>query len=56
MTTTLQTITVNGKIYIIDYRLKEFRTVAAPIDFIPFNSTYGEYLLEYIENPDIIQG
>jgi len=37
----LPTIRYNGKEYFIDWRLKEFRSVEAPLEFIPFDSELG---------------
>jgi len=38
----LPTVTHKGKEYFIDMRLKEFRTVEPPIEFIPFDSEPGQ--------------
>ena len=40
----LPTTTYKGKRYFIDMRLKEFRSVEAPIEFIPFDSELGQEL------------
>ena len=37
----LPTITHKGKEYFIDYRLKQFRPVEPPLEFIPFDSELG---------------
>jgi hypothetical protein len=37
----LPTITHKGKTYFIDWRLKEFRSVAPPLVSIPFDSELG---------------
>ncbi len=38
----LPTVTHKGKEYFIDMRLKEFRTVEQPLEFIPFDSELGQ--------------
>ena len=37
----LPTITYRGKKYFIDWRLREFRTVNPPLEFVPFDSELG---------------
>jgi len=37
----LPTITYRGREYFIDWRLKEFRTVKPPLEFVPFDSELG---------------
>lgn len=37
----LPKIRYQGKAYFVDYRLREFRTVDPPIEFIPFDSELG---------------
>lgn len=37
----LPTITYRGKEYFIDLRLREFRTVNPPLEFVPFGSELG---------------
>jgi hypothetical protein len=37
----LPTIRHNGKLFFIDWRLREFRTVLPPLEIIPFDSAYG---------------
>ena len=37
----LPTVTYKGKQYFIDWRLKEFRTVLPPLEFVPFDSELG---------------
>lgn len=37
----LPTITYRGKEYFIDFRLREFRTVKPPLEFVPFDSELG---------------
>jgi len=45
----LPTVTYKGKKYYIDWRLQEFRPVAPPIDFIPFDSELGREIDEMPE-------
>ena len=37
----LPTIAHKGRKYFIDWRLKEFRTVDLPLEFVPFDSELG---------------
>ena len=37
----LPTVIYKGKKYFIDWRLREFRPVEPPLEFIPFNSKLG---------------
>ena len=37
----LPTVKYNGKKYFIDWRLREFRTVDSPLEFVPFESELG---------------
>jgi len=37
----LPTLKYKGKEYFIDWRLKEFRSVDPPLEFIPFDSELG---------------
>ena len=40
----LPVIKHKGKRYFIDFRLREFRSMEPPIEFIPFDSTLGKEL------------
>jgi len=42
----LQVVHLNGVDYIVDLRLKEFRTVKQPLCFIPFDTETGKQLLD----------
>ena len=37
----LSIVTYKGKKYYIDWRLKEFRPIEPPLEFIPFDSELG---------------
>ena len=37
----LPTLKYKGKEYFIDWRLREFRTVVPPLEFVPFDSELG---------------
>ena len=37
----LPTVTYKGKKYFIDWRLRQFRPVEPPLEFIPFDSELG---------------
>jgi hypothetical protein len=37
----LLTVTYKGKKYFIDWRLRQFRPVKTPLEFIPFDSELG---------------
>ena len=41
----LPIVTYNGKQYFVDRRLKEFRPVKPPLEFIPFDSELGRAIL-----------
>ncbi len=42
----LPTIRHKGKLYFIDWRLREFRTVLPPLEIVPFNSGLGRQIDE----------
>ena len=44
----LPTVTYDGKEYFIDRRLREFRTVKPPLEFIPFQSSKGWQIINSI--------
>ena len=37
----LPTTQYKGKWYFIDFRLRQFRSITAPIEFVPFESNLG---------------
>jgi len=45
----LPSVTHKGKKYYIDWRLQEFRPVAPPLEFIPFDSELGREIDEMPE-------
>ena len=42
----LKKIKYQGKIYYVDFRLKEFRTTEPPLEFISFRSAKGEAIID----------
>lgn len=42
----LPKVKYNGKEYYIDIRLKEFRSVKPPLEFISFDSVAGDEIIE----------
>jgi len=42
----LKKIEYQGKKYYVDFRLKEFRTIEPPLEFISFRSAKGEAIID----------
>jgi hypothetical protein len=52
----LPTIKHRGKVYYIDWRLREFRQVSAPLTSIPFDSAFGREIDQMPEPGDDEEG